>query len=392
VTLEPVPRTAGAARAGPTTTRSANAVRPFEAWLVRPGAAADEVTAMSEVAVAARAAPRPVHPDAYEPMSPALYVYRQRTSHAEHVGIVCDITPEAFLDGRVRGHESVQADRVDALARYLTTAPQRVELVSTLHRAGPAVRAALAGAPARPPTREIDGPGATRHTVWKIPQGPQTDRLRRELDTATHYIADGHHRVAASLDVWERAGRDSSRGVLCVAYPMGGLQLSSFDRRVTGPVDPAMVRGLLAASFVVRPAVDLQEASASGIAVYLEHRWCTASYSDRRPPGAPGLDVSLLHAHVLDHLPAGTEVELTRAATDVLRAACDADGGALFVLPAPELETITAIADAGEVVPAKSTYFAPKPASGIFLRGPHRRGQAILRCSTPSTRSAGSQP
>jgi hypothetical protein len=144
VILGPTARTAGAARAGPATTRGANAVRPFDSWLVRTGAAAVEVTAMSEVAVAARAATRPVHPEAYEPMSPALYVYRQRTPHAEHTGIVCDITPEAFLDGRVRGHESVQADRVDALARYLTTAPQRVELVSTLHRAGPVLRATLA--------------------------------------------------------------------------------------------------------------------------------------------------------------------------------------------------------------------------------------------------------
>jgi uncharacterized protein (DUF1015 family) len=368
VTSGSAPRATGTARAGPATTRGADAVRPFDAWLVRAEAAAVEVAAMSEVAVAARVAPRPVRPDAYEPMSSALYVYRQRTPHAEHVGIVCDITPEAFLDGRVRGHESVQAERVDALARYLTTAPQRVELVSTLHRAGPVVRATLASTPALPPVRDIDGPGATRHTVWRIPRGPQTDRLRRELDAATHYIADGHHRVAASLEVWERSGRDSGRGVLCVAHPLDGLQLSSFDRRLTGPIDPELVRVLLAASFDVRPAADMGEASAAGIAVYLDRRWYTASYSGERPPGARGLDVSLLHAHVLDHLPAGTAVELTRAPAEVLLAACDADGGALFVLPAPELGTITAIADAGEVVPAKSTYFAPKPASGIFLR------------------------
>ncbi|WP_214405770.1 DUF1015 family protein [Pseudonocardia lacus] len=344
-------------------------MRPFDAWLVRAEAAADEVAPMSEVAVDARVAPRPVSPDAYEPMSPALYVYRQRTPESEHVGIVCDIAPEAFLDGRVRGHESVRADRVDALARYLVTSPQRVELVSTLHRAGPVLRATLASTSALPPVRDLDGPGATRHTVWTIPDGPLTDRLRREVDAATHYIADGHHRVAASLQVWQRTGRDSGRGVLCVAYPLDGLQLSSFDRRLTGPVDAALVRHLLEASFEVRPAAGVPEASASAIAVYLGRRWYTATFSGERAPGAAGLDVSLLHARALDHLPAGTAVEATRAPTDALVAACDADGGALFVLPAPDLETLTAIADAGEVVPAKSTYFSPKPASGVFLRG-----------------------
>jgi uncharacterized protein (DUF1015 family) len=360
----------GAGRVGAATTRGTDTARPFDAWLVRSEAAAVEVAAMVEVAVAARSAPRPVRADAYEPMPPALYVYRQRTPHAEHVGIVCDIAPEAFLDGRVRGHEAVQPDRVAALARYLTTEPQRVDLVSTLHRAGPVVRAALAGAPGLPPVRDIAGPGAARQTVWQVPPGPQTDELRRELDAATHYIADGHHRVAAGLEVWERSGRDSRRGVLSVAYPFDGLQLSSFDRRVIGPVDPALVRDLVGASFEVRPAAGAVAAAVSGIAVYLDHRWYSASYRGARPPGAAGLDVSLLHARALDHLPAGTGVELTRDPVEVLVAACDADGGVLFVPPAPDLGTVLAIADAGEVVPAKSTYFAPKPASGIFLRGP----------------------
>jgi uncharacterized protein (DUF1015 family) len=155
-----------------------------------------------------------------------------------------------------------------------------------------------------------------------------------------------------------------------VAYPLDGLWLASFDRRVAGPVDTALVRALLEASFDVRPAGDAREALASGIAVGLDRRWYVARYAGERPPGSAGLDVSLLHDRVLDRLPAGTEVELTRASIEVLLAACEADGGVLFALPAPELETVIEIADAGEVVPAKSTFFSPKPGSGIFLRDP----------------------
>ena len=359
-----------APRAGPATARGADVVRPFAGWLVRAEAATEEVGAMSEVAVDLRSAARAVRPDAYEPMPPALYVYRQRTPHGDHVGIVCDITPDAFLDGRVLGHESVQPDRVHGLARYLATVPQRVELVSTLHRAGPVVRATLARAPELPPARAVAGPDGSQHTVWRIAEGPRTDELCRELGAATHYIADGHHRVAASLEVWTRSGHESSRGVLCVAYPLDGLRLASFDRRVAGPIDSALVRDLLEANFDVRPAADAQEAFASGIAVNLDRRWYVASYSGERPAGSPGLDVSLLHDRVLDRLPAGTQVELTRGSVDALLAACEADGGILFALPAPELETLIAIADAGEVVPAKSTFFSPKPGSGIFLRDP----------------------
>ena len=206
--------------------------------------------------------------------------------------------------------------------------------------------------------------------MWRIPDGPEADELCRELGAATHYIADGHHRVAASLEVWARSASAVRRGVLCVAYPLDGLRLASFDRRVAGPVDPALVRALLEASFDVRPAVDARQALASGIAVSLDRRWYVASYAGERPPGSAGLDVSLLHDRVLDRLPAGTEVELTRDPIEVLLAACDADGGVLFALPAPQLDTLIAISDAGEVVPAKSTFFSPKPGSGIFLRDP----------------------
>jgi uncharacterized protein (DUF1015 family) len=325
---------------------------------------------MSGIAVAAQQPPRAVRPHAYEPMPPALYVYRQRTPHSEHTGIVCDITPEAFLDGRVRGHESVQPDRVDGLAQYLATVPHRVELVSTLHPAGPVLRATLARAPEPPPARDLAGPDGSRHTVWRIPQGPHTDELCRELGAATHYIADGHHRVAASLEVRTRSRAYSSRGVLCVAYPLDGLQLASFGRRVAGPVDSTLVRDLLEASFDVRPATDAQEAITSGIAIRLDRRWHVACHSGKRPPGSPGMDVSLLHDRVLDRLPAGTDIQQTRDSIEVLLAACDADSGVLFALPAPNLETLTAIADAGQVIPAKSTFFSPKPGSGIFLRDP----------------------
>ena len=354
-------------------------IRPFAGWLVHAAAAADHVGTVSEVSGGGRSALRSVRPEAYEPMPPALYVYRQSTPHGQHTGIVCDVTPEAFLDGRVLGHESVQPERVDGLARYLATMPQHVELVSTLHEAGPVVRATLALVPDLPPDRDVVAPDGTRHTVWCVPRGPQADELCRELGGVTHYIADGHHRVAASLEVWARSGRDSRRGVLCVAYPLDWLRLAAIDRRVAGPVDACLVRSLLEASFVVRPVADAREALSAGVAVAFDRRWYAATYAGERPAGSPGLDVSLLHAHVLDRLPAGTVVEPTRHPIEDSLAACDADGGVLFALPAPELTTLIAIADAREAVPAKSTYFSPKPGSGIFLRDPaggrHGRGR-----------------
>ena len=346
--------------------------------MVHAAAAADHVGTVSEVSGGGRSALRSVRPEAYEPMPPALYVYRQSTPHGQHTGIVCDVTPEAFLDGRVLGHESVQPERVDGLARYLATMPQHVELVSTLHEAGPVVRATLALAPDLPPDRDVVAPDGTRHTVWCVPRGPQADELCRELGGVTHYIADGHHRVAASLEVWARSGRDSRRGVLCVAYPLDGLRLAAIDRRVAGPVDACPgaepARGELRRPARRRCAGGVVGGRRGGLRPPLVRR----DLRGRAPGGLarPGrLVAPRPRARPAARRAPSWSRPGTRSRTSL--AACDADGGVLFALPAPELTTLIAIADAREAVPAKSTYFSPKPGSGIFLRDPAggRRGR-----------------
>jgi hypothetical protein len=73
---------------------------------------------------------------------------------------------------------------------------------------------------------------------------------------------------------------------------------------------------------------------------------------------------------VLDKLPLAPRSSIPATRSKISSPACDADDGILFALPAPQLETLTAIANAGQVVPAKSSFFSPKPGSGMFLRTP----------------------
>ena len=87
--------------------------------------------------------------------------------------------------------------------------------------------------------------------MWRVAARAATASLVAELAAADHYIADGHHRVAAALAAWQRSGEPADAGVLCVVHPMDGLRLSAFHRRVLGPVDLAAVVGLLAPAFRV---------------------------------------------------------------------------------------------------------------------------------------------
>lgn len=355
-----------------------NVVRPFRSRLVRQDRAADVVTPMLDSldAPLPEQVQRGVDPDAYDDVTDSLYVYRQQRGTDVHVGVVCDVHHGAFDTGQVRGHESVHPDRVEALMRHFATTPARPELVALLHRAGPVLTRTLTETCAKPPLVRFAGPDGLEQSVWRLDPGPGTEALAGELSAGAHYIADGHHRVAANLALWRAAGSPSDAGVPCVVYPMDGLRLSAFHRRVRGPVDPRQLLALVGAAFEVHE-VPGPEVAPGGCGIYVDRRWFRATFDSTPrpdgPDGAAGLDVALLQDLVLHPLVGATDptptVDPVRAPLPDLTAACDEDAGALFTLGPPTLDVLTAIADHGDVMPLKTTYFDPKPYAGIFLRG-----------------------
>lgn len=348
-------------------------VRPFASRVVRQEWAGRVVVPMVDAAdrvARPRGAGFPAA--AYEESPRALFVYRMRSGSDEYVGVVADVRLDAFANGKVRGHESVEPDRVEALVRHYTEVPARSELVALLHARPPTATRHIAEACRGRPLLHIAGPDGLEHTVWRVAVQKETAALAAALGHGIQYIADGHHRVAARLRVWEREGRPAGSGVLCVLFPMEGLRLSAFHRRVTGPVDAAPLLDAASVDFVVREVPGAQEST--GVGLYVAGRWYDLGYRQTRPDGSAGLDAAVLQTHVLDRVlgisgPGHPRLEVVpaRVALEDLTSRCDEDGGALFVLRPPPLQKLIEVADRGEVTPPKTTYFAPKPYAGIFL-------------------------
>jgi uncharacterized protein (DUF1015 family) len=199
--------------------------------------------------------------------------------------------------------------------------------------------------------------------------------VTEELAAAALYIADGHHRVAAALEDWRLAGRPADSGVLCVVHPMDDLRLSAFHRRVTGHIDLTELIALLTAGFQVRAVSQPPAPTPGSFGLYVGSSWYNLTYQGNRGYGPAGLDVTVLEARLAERLDQVTpspsytlEIAPAQTPVDELTQRCDADGGALFTLAPPPLEVITELADVGAVMPPKTTYFAPKPCAGIFLR------------------------
>jgi len=351
-----------------------NAVHPFSARIVRQEWAARIVTPMSDSLDADYARRHPVVDSrAYDDSAAALYVYAQRLGMYTYVGIVCDVGAVAFDNGQVRGHEEVRSERVEALVRHYARAPEQAELVALLHRAGPVFARTVAETRRTTPLLRFVGPNGLEQTVWRMEDSQATAELCEEIGASRRYIADGHHRVAASLQQRLLARRPPRAGLLCVIYPMDGLRLSSFHRRVPGPVDAPHLLALLAKEFDVRKATGPPTVSGC-FGVYVGRRWYDARFEGVRREGSAGLDVTILHDRVLEPFVRDTglrqdvEVAPGRRPLAELVEQCDGDAGALFTLAPPALDVLAVVADRGETMPPKTTYFEPKPCAGIFLR------------------------
>jgi len=306
---------------------------------------------------------------------PAIYVYRLRTAEHEQTGIVGDVPTEAFVDGRVLGHEGVQPERVDALEFHLQRLGARSTLVALAFRADDEIRKLIDEATEETPIRSFRT-GDLEQTVWRLDDPDAVARIVEHLDRETLYITDGHHRAAASVDLWQRSGRPAGGGVPSVLFPHGELRMLAFHRRIVGPLSIGVEELLtrLRERFEVdegRPS--REERGVFGL--YVDGRWFRIRIGEADARGVDALDVTRLHHEILEPLFGLGEVGDPRleAVSDAvpleeLTRRVDEDRGAAFTLMPPTFEQFFAVADRGEQMPAKATYFDPKPQSGLFVR------------------------
>jgi uncharacterized protein (DUF1015 family) len=306
------------------------------------------------------------------PMSGAGFVYQMVEDGIEHAGVVAQVAVAGFVDGRVLGHEGVQPDRVDGLVRHFDAVPRRSELVSLVHRDDRELAELVETVRRSAAVLEVTDVSGVLQSVWQADR-PTSVELVGALGARPLYIADGHHRVAASVRRWERDGRPADASVLCAIYAERQIRLYSFHRRVRGPLDPEALVAALSRDFDVQP-VDSATRERRRLGLYVAGRWLRlAPRTDPHAAGVAGLDVTMLDEQVLRPLLGiakdDPRLEFVPELRDlaVATADCDADGGALFTVDAPTMDNLVSVAERGEVMAAKSTYVQPKPRTGIFL-------------------------
>ncbi len=318
----------------------------------------------------------------------AYYAYRIATGDHVQTGLVAVASIGAYETNRIRRHEHTRPDKEDDRVRHMEALNAQTGPVLVAYPAAPALDALAAEAAGGPPEIDATLYDGARHSLWAIRDPRRMAQVTALFDALPAlYIADGHHRSAAAARV-AAARRRGARSTdeasyewfLVVAFPHHALRILDYNRVVhdlAGMTPDAFLARLRTAFDVTPSDVAVRPERHGEFGLYAGRRWHRLVLRpDLARPADPvqRLDVSLLTEHVLAPILRVGDVRLDarvdfvgggRGLAELERRVDSGAMAAAFSLYPTPMEDLMAIADAGGVMPPKSTWFDPKLADGL---------------------------
>lgn len=316
---------------------------------------------------------------------PSLYVYEQQMGAHRQRGLVALCHVEDYDAELIKKHEKTRKDKEDDRTKLIDTLSANTGPVFLTYRDEAGVTALVNAKVQETPLHDFTAPDGIRHTVWRVAGG--ADWVQAFGRVPVTYIADGHHRAASAARVArmrrernpQHTGAEDYNWFLCVLFPASELKILPYNRIVLdlhglAPAD------LLAQVKTIFGGVSENAAptpTAIGqVSMYLAGKWyglrCPV---DPKADPVGRLDVSVLQDKLLAPVLGIDDVRTSKRidfvggirGTGELVRRVDAEGGVAFSLFPVTLDQLMDIADAGQIMPPKSTWFEPKLRSGLFI-------------------------
>jgi uncharacterized protein (DUF1015 family) len=326
----------------------------------------------------------------FQERTPCLYVYQQRMGDHVQAGLVGLCSVKEYEDGLIKRHEYTRKDKEDDRTRHVTEQAANAEPVFLAYRAVPYIDSLVDKIRATPPVYDVVTDDGIGHTVWIVSEETHIYTLNHLFDAVPAlYIADGHHRTAAAIRYGqarraatsEPSGDEPFESFMAVVFPHNQLKIMDYNR-IVKDLNGLSSEAFLAAlgeKFTVAPSQQRSPSAPASFGMYLDGKW----YSLKAKPGTypaddpvRSLDVSILQENVLTEI-LGIKDIRTDTRIDFIGGIRGMDelekrvaGGykVAFAMFPTSLEQLMSVADAGQIMPPKSTWFEPKLRSGLLVR------------------------
>ncbi|HYN07074.1 MAG TPA: DUF1015 family protein [Vicinamibacterales bacterium] len=319
-------------------------------------------------------------------LAPALYFYRVKTDWHEQIGLAGCFSLEEYSHGVIKKHERTRKDKEDDRTRHITELRAQTGIAFLTYRAIPAVNAVAQRVSPTPPLYDFVAPDGVTHTIWRVTGADVSTLVDAFRALPSLYIADGHHRVASAArahDLITGAGtrrRTLESDFVAVAFPDTQVCILPYNRvaKDLGSETPeSFLVALQSSGVAVRPGQSMPERRGD-VSMYLAGEWYTLTLP---PPDAgasriQALDVDLLQRRVLEPLLKIGDVRTDkridfvggiRGPVELERLVDEGAAAVAFSMYPVNINDLMAIADTGEVMPPKSTWFEPKLRDGLLV-------------------------
>ena len=323
---------------------------------------------------------------------PHYYIYRLIMNGRTQTGLVGCTAVDDYIEGRIKKHEFTrpvkEQDRID----HFVACGCHTEAVLLTYRSDALIdQALLQWCDDYPAVYDFTTADGITHQFWVLTDEALTAQIKQRFAEAVPalYIADGHHRSASAAKVCQAyraqhpnyTGEEDFNYFLAVMFPQDQLHIMDYNRVVSdlNGCTPEAFLTKLAASYTVTPVENgpYHPEAKHTFGLYLDGRWYKlAAHPDICPADVTeGLDAAILQNTVLAPILGildprkDTRIDFVGGirGLEELERRCQTDMQLAFALYPTDINDVLSVADSGRVMPAKSTWFEPKLASGLFL-------------------------
>lgn len=320
------------------------------------------------------------------------YIYAQTMDGRTQYGIVLAANVNDYVNGVIKKHELTRRDKEDDRMRHVKVNNANIEPVFLAFPDNAALQQIIDKVSAGTPEYDFTSDDGFGHHFWVVNDPADEAVITAEFAAMPHlYIADGHHRSAAAARVGlEKAAADASHTgdeeynfFMAVAFPASHLRIIDYNRVVCdlNGLTPAEFLKALEKDFIVedKGTEIYRPAALHNFSLYLDGRWYSLTaregrYNDADPIGV--LDVTISSDLILRDILGITDLRTDRRIDFVggirglgeLKARVDSGEMAVALALYPvSMKQLMDIADSGNIMPPKTTWFEPKLRSGLVI-------------------------
>ena len=324
---------------------------------------------------------------------PCYYLYEQVMDGRSQTGICACASIDDYQNNIIKKHENTRADKEQDRINHVNICNMQTGPIFLAYRSKKQLSEIIASEKQKKPVYDFVSEDGITHRVWVISQEAVIEKIRKCFEEIPAiYIADGHHRCASAVKVGQMrrdthpnyTGDEEFNYFLCVCFPDEELKILDYNRFVKD------LNGMDQDSFLdrIKQDFDVRYESESGksyapsskgnFGMYLDGKWYSLKAKDQIKSDDPvkGLDVSMLQDYLLGPVlgigdpKTDNRIDFIggiRGLGELERRCKEVPGSVAFAMYPTSISELFAVADAGRLMPPKSTWFEPKLRSGLFL-------------------------